>query len=209
MHYYLYEIKNTINGKIYVGVHKTKSLDDGYMGSGKVVSNAIRKYGIEHFTKTILETFDNLADMFAREKEIVNDEFLARQDVYNLRRGGSGGFDFINKAGLNWSVEKNRSISPFNTDEWKARQVNEGWRERGGAKQGGWNKGLPSLFDAHSDKSKKKISDSRRGKGIANQNRAISITDKFGNSFESLKSCAIHYGVSDETVRRWRKQNKL
>jgi hypothetical protein len=100
MHYYLYEIKNTVNGKIYVGVHKTKSLDDGYMGSGKVVSNAIRKYGIEHFTKTILETFDNPADMFAREKEVVNDEFLARADVYNLRRGGTGGFDYINKTGI-------------------------------------------------------------------------------------------------------------
>ena len=97
MHYYLYEIKNTVNGKIYVGVHKTKSLDDGYMGSGKVVSNAIRKYGIEHFTKTILETFDNSKDMFAREKEVVTDEFLARNDVYNLRRGGTGGFDYINK----------------------------------------------------------------------------------------------------------------
>jgi hypothetical protein len=96
MHYYLYEIKNTVNGKIYVGVHKTKSLDDGYMGSGKVVTNAIRKYGIEHFTKTILETFDNPADMFARENEVVNDEFLARPDVYNLRRGGTGGFDYIN-----------------------------------------------------------------------------------------------------------------
>jgi len=100
MHYYLYEIKNTVNGKIYMGVHKTKSLDDGYMGSGKVVSNAMRKYGIEQFTKTILETFDNTADMFAREKEVVNDEFLARPDVYNLRRGGTGGFDYINRSGI-------------------------------------------------------------------------------------------------------------
>jgi hypothetical protein len=106
MHYYLYEIKNTVNGKIYVGVHKTKSLDDGYMGSGKVVSNAIRKYGIKHFTKTILETFDNSADMFAKEKEVVNDEFLARTDVYNLRRGGTGGFDYVNRV---MSIEQRRS----------------------------------------------------------------------------------------------------
>jgi hypothetical protein len=106
MHYYLYEIKNTVNGKIYVGVHKTKLLDDGYMGSGKVIANAIRKYGIEHFTKTILETFDNPADMFAKEKEVVNDEFLTRTDVYNLRRGGTGGFDYVNT--LKTDIERTR-----------------------------------------------------------------------------------------------------
>lgn len=96
MHYYLYEITNQVNGKIYVGVHKTKSLDDGYMGSGKVIRHAIEKHGIENFTKVILETFDDSAAMYAREKEVVTAEFLAREDVYNLRRGGFGGFDHIN-----------------------------------------------------------------------------------------------------------------
>ena len=101
MFYYLYEIKNQVNNKIYVGVHKTKSMDDGYMGSGKVILSAIKKHGIENFTKIILETFDNSETMFAREKEVVTDEFLARDNTYNLRRGGSGGFDYINGAGLN------------------------------------------------------------------------------------------------------------
>ena len=97
MFYYLYEIRNNLNGKIYVGVHKTKSLDDGYMGSGKIIRSAIEKHGIANFSKVILETFDTSDAMYAREKEIVTDEFLARDDVYNLRRGGSGGFDYINK----------------------------------------------------------------------------------------------------------------
>ena len=96
MFYYLYEIKNLINDKVYVGVHKTKSMDDGYMGSGKVIISAIKKHGMENFTKTILETFDNSEAMFLREKEVVTDEFLARPDTYNLRRGGFGGFDYIN-----------------------------------------------------------------------------------------------------------------
>jgi len=43
MFYYLYEIKNLINNKIYVGVHKTNDLNDGYMGSGKVIRRAIKK----------------------------------------------------------------------------------------------------------------------------------------------------------------------
>lgn len=98
MFYYLYEIKNLINNKIYRGVHKTNDLNDGYMGSGKVITAAIKKYGIENFTKVILEQFDTSAAMYAREDEVVNKEFLARDDVYNLRRGGLGGFDYIHQS---------------------------------------------------------------------------------------------------------------
>jgi hypothetical protein len=96
MFYYLYEVRCNLNGKIYVGVHKTKDLNDGYMGSGKVILAAIEKYGVENFTKTILEYFESKEAMYAREAEIVTEEFLARDDTYNLRRGGSGGFDYLN-----------------------------------------------------------------------------------------------------------------
>ena len=102
-YYYLYQITNLVNAKIYVGVHKTKNLDDSYMGSGKVISAAIQKHGIENFKKDILEFFDTSGAMYAKEKEIVTDEFLLREDTYNLRRGGTGGFDYINKTGLNIS----------------------------------------------------------------------------------------------------------
>lgn len=101
MFYYLYKITNLVNGKIYVGVHKTSDLNDGYMGSGKVILRALKRYGTNNFKKEILEQFDCAEAMFAREKEIVTEEFLARKDTYNLRRGGFGGFDHINKTNKN------------------------------------------------------------------------------------------------------------
>lgn len=100
MFYYLYEIKNNVNDKIYVGVHKTTDLADGYMGSGKILLQAMKKYGIENFSKRIIEMFETPEEMFNREKEIVTEEFLARDDTYNLRRGGRGGFDYINSSGI-------------------------------------------------------------------------------------------------------------
>lgn len=45
--------------------------------------------------------FNNSEDMFLKEKEIVTEEFLLRNDVYNLNTGGKGGFDYINKNSLN------------------------------------------------------------------------------------------------------------
>jgi group I intron endonuclease len=100
MYYYIYQITNLINNKIYIGVHKTKNMNDNYMGSGKIIKSAIEKYGIENFRKDILEFFGSYEEALNREKEIVNEEFLLREDVYNLRRGGYGGFDYINNNGI-------------------------------------------------------------------------------------------------------------
>lgn len=51
---FVYKTTNVLNGKIYIGVHSTDDLNDGYMGSGKAISTAIKKYGEENFTTEIL-----------------------------------------------------------------------------------------------------------------------------------------------------------
>lgn len=105
MFFYLYKITNVVNGKIYIGVHKTLDLDDGYMGSGRLIKRAIAKYGTEHFVKTILETFSSSEEMFRREAQIVNKSFVDRSDVYNIVEGGKGGFEYIHANRLNKTPE--------------------------------------------------------------------------------------------------------
>lgn len=122
MFYYLYEIRNNLNGKIYIGVHKTRDMNDGYMGSGKVIQRAFVKHGIENFTKVILETFENAEAMYAREKEVVTDDFLLREDTYNLRRGGNGGWDYINKTGENY---KHKTAESFEKTKTKLKKLYE------------------------------------------------------------------------------------
>lgn len=42
MKYTVYKITNKINDKIYVGVHSTDNPNDSYMGSGKIIKDAIK-----------------------------------------------------------------------------------------------------------------------------------------------------------------------
>lgn len=74
----------------------TKNLDDGYMGSGKRLGYAKKKYGIENFKKEILSTHETPEEMLAEECRLVNEEFLGRNDVYNLTCGGRGSWFYVN-----------------------------------------------------------------------------------------------------------------
>lgn len=97
--YTVYKTVNLVNSKYYIGVHKTSDPQDDYLGSGKLLNRAIRKYGVGNFRKEVLFVFDTDKAAFTKEFELIE---AAKADklCYNLRQGGSGGFDYINRNGL-------------------------------------------------------------------------------------------------------------
>lgn len=103
--YLVYKTTNIVNGKFYVGVHKTNNINDSYLGSGKLLKYAIRKYGKENFVREVLYVFDSKRDAYLKEQEIVNSVFLI-QDVYNLKKGGEGGWDHVSKLRENEEFKK-------------------------------------------------------------------------------------------------------
>lgn len=86
----IYRTTNTHNGKIYIGFHSTNTLDDGYIGSGWVLKNAIAKYGRDAFTRELLFVFPTREQARSMEATIVDAAFIARKDTYNLQLGGLG-----------------------------------------------------------------------------------------------------------------------
>lgn len=90
--YILYMTVNIKNKKFYVGVHKVRNqLEDGYLGSGKVLKRAILKYGREFFIRVDLRTFETKGEVLAAEKLIVDEVFLKSSLTYNLAKGGGCG----------------------------------------------------------------------------------------------------------------------
>lgn len=92
MYYIVYKTTNTINNKIYIGIHKCKTLEfDEYYGSGILLLRSIRKYGIENFKRETLHICETWDDARILEKNIVTEIFCHRNDTYNISVGGTGG----------------------------------------------------------------------------------------------------------------------
>jgi len=202
MYYLIYKITNKLNNKIYIGAHKTKNKNDNYFGSGIILKRSVEKHGKENFNKEILFECSTENEMWEKEAGIVDEEFVARDDTYNIKLGGCGGFDYINENKLQ-NTEKtvpirqkhaesmrNKFLAMYNEDE----NFRNEWKEK--VKSG--IKFHQLLFGnntfggkSHSDETKKKMSQAKKGKYDGNKNPAYGkhwITD---GSISKLVSKAI------------------
>ena len=89
---YIYLTTNLINGKVYVGKHQSPVYDAKYYGSGKNISDAIKKYGIENFSNEILCSAASPSELNELEKEyIALYKAQYKEKCYNIASGGEGG----------------------------------------------------------------------------------------------------------------------
>ena len=105
-YYTVYKTVNLLNGKFYFGVHKTKNPNDEYLGSGTYIKRAVEKYGEQNFRKEVLFIYLDAESAFGKEDELIQC-WRGHPLCKNLRKGGSGGFDYINRTGLNgtWKAQ--------------------------------------------------------------------------------------------------------
>jgi len=106
MIYIVYITTNLKNGKIYVGVHKTKTphMFDGYLGNGVYVpktkpdfkiknpktpfKKAVNKYGAKNFIRVVISIFQEESEAYKLEEIIVTESFIKSKHTYNIKLGG-------------------------------------------------------------------------------------------------------------------------
>lgn len=101
--YIVYCTTNTVNGKVYIGVHGTNNPEifDSYLGNGIYANRpatymnpkyafhyAVKKYGPDKFKRATLYIYDTLDEALLKESELVTPEFIKLDTNYNMIPGG-------------------------------------------------------------------------------------------------------------------------
>lgn len=90
---YIYLTINQTNNKQYVGKHASNNIKkDTYLGSGNIISAAIKKYGRKNFKRIILEECTK-NNWVSREGYWIKRLNSMSPNGYNLTYGGEGGGD--------------------------------------------------------------------------------------------------------------------
>ena len=151
---YIYKTSNLINNKIYIGQHKSDYFDFKYFGSGKLILEAIKKYGIKNFKCELLEECFSLKELNEKEMYYIDlYKSTTKNNNYNISDGG-----FVPRltGQANGNYGKHR---PHTIEEIEhLRKVNKGH--------------APTFTKKHSEETKKKIS-IKTTKNNLNRDRAI------------------------------------
>ena len=145
MYGYIYKVTNLINGKIYIGKHKSSKFDKYYYGSGKIILRALKKYGKENFSIQVLEDGDSEEDLIAKERKWIKYFDSTNSDIgYNILEGGENPIYF---------GEQHPMYGKHHTEE--ANNKNR----------------LAHIGKHHSEETKKKISEGNKGKTISEEHK--------------------------------------
>lgn len=84
----VYITTNLINGKQYVGSHSTDNINDGYLGSGKIIRKAISKYHFRNFSREILKECNTIGEARKLEEKYIKVYDTISPNGYNLSPTG-------------------------------------------------------------------------------------------------------------------------
>jgi len=187
-----YRITNTVNNRIYCGVHHEKKYPelDNYLGSGLNIQRSIKKHGKDAFIKTIEHVWDTAEEAYCAEMLIVDKAFTKRKDTYNINIGG-------NEPPHYYGVEHHMHGKTLSDEQIK--KMIEGrkgkpmhWLGKKHTQASKDKMSATSKKFKHSEETKDKMSASRKGKKNSN---AKSIVYN-GVHYDTIYECYTALGIS-------------
>jgi group I intron endonuclease len=96
---FIYITTNTINGKQYIGQSNyIKRNWRTYLGSGKALKAALKKYGKENFSREIIMDCSTKEDLNAMERHFIHiNDAIKSPEYYNISPGGKASLGFTGK----------------------------------------------------------------------------------------------------------------
>lgn len=171
---FIYVTVNKVNGKKYVGQHTKWNPE--YIGSGKYLWRAIRKYGIENFERYIIDLAKTQNELDEKETWYINEGFglnTARsRDWYNIKDGAQNGGNAFAGLSEEEMEEVGRKISEAHTGEKNpmyGRTRSEETKRKISEALSGENH--PMYGKKHSEETRRKMSEAQRGKILSEKTR--------------------------------------
>lgn len=178
---FIYITTNLINEKQYIGFHNGTE-DDDYLGSGKYLLRAVKKYGKENFRRKIIEEC-NLKDSLLLETYYIKNYDTLTPKGYNI--SPTGGHRIGGKLNNSTKEKIRKSLKGIKHSEERKKKISEAGKGRKYSKERcekqrqsmlGKNKGkkmsneakqkisLAQIGKKHSEETKQKMSESHKGK---------------------------------------------
>ena len=193
----IYKTTNLVNGKVYVGQDSKNNPD--YLGSGKIIKQAIVKYGKENFKKEILEECKSLDELNEREKYWIDVLKTTNNKIgYNVSSGGQTGW----MLGLKHSEETKKEYSKNRKGKligekngMYGKKHSEETKKKMSQKLSDINN--PFYGKIHSDETKKKMSQKAKQRNGSPTSKKVVVGNQI---FNSACDAAIFFNISNATA---------
>ena len=192
--HYVYVIVNKINLKLYFGSHswENEGVDPTYYGSGKIIKQAVKKYGKDNFIVYPIKFYNNAEECRKAEEELLTKYDVANNPYcYNIKNGAIG-----------WTSEditgENNPMYGKNLSEEhrkKLSQANKGEKHPQYGKRG---RDSHNYGRHHTVETRRKLSKAKNDKKIP----VVAIHKDTGKIrvFESQKECARQLNLNKSDI---------
>ena len=104
--------EGSLKGKVYFGKKCTNNLNDGYIGSGKILRDYLKKYPNGYY-REIIDYYNSKEELAKAEFELIQPH-LGKEYCINLKRGGEGGYGiWTDERKKEWSIKNSGENNPM------------------------------------------------------------------------------------------------